>query len=185
MTTSTESTPNVPEPLQITPVIIKSGGGPLPETGSSDAISFDVANPVTIYSPIVQLTAKTGTTWNSAEFERRGRLLEITIVDGDLPPIDSAVPESLIHLAALTISFGQDQIILKEEGIPEIDDLRLAVDSPQVPFSVVESTEKWELSGTTFPNNISTVSLTLGDTELLGYICTNTEVTINVSFRRI
>jgi hypothetical protein len=186
MTVSTESTPNVPQPLQITPVIIKSGGGgPLSETGSSDAIPADVANPVTLYSPIVQLTDKTGTSWNSAEFLSRARLLEVTIVDGDLPLLDSDVPRSLIHLASLTISFGQDQLILREEGIPEIDDLHLVVDSPQVPFTVVESTKGWELSGATFPNNISTVVLTLGDDVLLDYTCTSADVTLGVTVSRI
>ena len=144
------------EPM--TPVIIKSGGGGGGLEQTSRA-SSQVEIGTDSRLPFVETAL--GLKWESSQSQLTGRVTKLTIDDGgeQVPVPDLDQPG---ELASVTIMYGLDQLMVMESGVPAKKDVVLVITSPQVPFDVPQ-TGQWTGSHTTFPNQITSVTLTVGN----------------------
>jgi len=164
----------------MTPVIIKSGGGESGEGGGREQTSrasSQVEIDTDSLLPFVETAL--GLKWESSQSIKSGRIIGLTIDDGE---------ERLVHnihtpdeLASVTLMYGLDQLMVMESGVPAQQDVVLVITSPQVPFDVPQEGQ-WASSTTTFPNQITSVALTVGTEVKLFHECKNPDVTVTINF---
>ncbi len=160
MKAQTSRTPeiNLNPSEQVTPVIVKIGGG--------DVIT-DIANQVTvnIHSPEMPfrdlISDPIGNTWQEAISTLTGRIHMLSLRDGDLNnSYCSVVPQPDV-LTSLEVRFGNDQLVLSEVKDPnEKDKYQLQVQSIGKTFKVNEPAtgEEWYGSDATFPGTKVTLT---------------------------
>ena len=163
------------EPM--TPVIIKSGGGGGGLEQTSRA-SSQVEIGTDSRLPFVETAL--GLKWESSQSQLTGRVTKLTIDDGgeQVPVPDLDQPG---ELASVTIMYGLDQLMVMESGVPAKKDVVLVITSPQVPFHVRQEGQ-WTGSTTTFPNQITSVTLTVGNEVKLFHECKTPDVTVTINF---
>lgn len=177
MSTSAEATRNQlhlhPVEPQPTPVIIK-----LYEEGESpDAASAEVGTNATIFSPMV-FTDSTGETWEVSESTYIGRIREVSVWEDNVV-YDILVPLNERELTSIQIQFGPEtQVVLREEGDLQTDNIHLFIESEEVPFNIDDGAPRvgeWNQSSAKFtprPTRIivqqGQVVLPDGDRELHG-----------------
>ena len=163
------------EPM--TPVIIKSGGGGGGLEQTSRA-SSQVEIGTDSRLPFVETAL--GLKWESSQSQLAGRVTRLTIDDGgeQVPVPDLDQPG---ELASVTIMYGLDQLMVMESGVPANKDVVLVITSPQVPFDVPQEGQ-WTGSHTTFPNQITSVTLTVGNEVKLFHECKTPDVTVTINF---
>lgn len=169
------------EPM--TPVIIKSGGGGV-ESGKGGGLeqtsraSSQVEIDTNSLLPFVETAL--GLKWESSQSIKSGRIIGLTIDDGEEPvPVpDLGQPGELV---SVTLMYGLDQLMVMESGVPAQKDVVLVITSPQVPFDVPQEGQ-WASSTTTFPNQITSVTLTVGSEVKLFHECKNSDVTVTINF---
>ena len=172
-----------PDDEPMTPVIIKSGGGGVESKGGGRLEQTSRASsPVEIESDGFLPFAETvpGLTWESSQSTKKGRIVGLTIDDGgeQVPVPDLDQPG---ELASVTIMYGLDQLMVMESGVPAKKDVVLVITSPQVPFDVPQEGQ-WTGSHTTFPNQITSVTLTVGNEVKLFHECKTPDVTVTINF---
>ena len=162
------------EPM--TPVIIKSGGGGggLEQTSrASSQVEIDTDSRL----PFVETAL--GLKWESSQSQLTGRVTKLTIDDGgeQVPVPDLDQPG---ELASVTIMYGLDQLMVMESGVPP-KDVVLVITSPAAPFDIPQEGH-WTRSNTTFPNQITSVTLTVGNEVKLFHECKTPDVTVTINF---
>ena len=162
------------EPM--TPVIIKSGGGGggLEQTSrASSQVEIDTDSRL----PFVETAL--GLKWESSQSQLAGRVTKLTIDDGgeQVPVPDLDQPG---ELASVTIMYGLDQLMVMESGVPP-KDVVLVITSPAAPFDIPQEGH-WTRSNTTFPNQITSVTLTVGNEVKLFHECKTPDVKVTINF---
>ena len=162
------------EPM--TPVIIKSGGGGggLEQTSrASSQVEIDTDSRL----PFVETAL--GLKWESSQSQLAGRVTKLTIDDGgeQVPVPDLDQPG---ELAFVTIMYGLDQLMVMESGVPP-KDVVLVITSPAAPFDIPQEGH-WTRSNTTFPNQITSVTLTVGNEVKLFHECKTPDVKVTINF---
>ena len=159
----------------VTPVIVKVGGDV--DYGSETP---GIGSPVTIDSSGLPFAATVpGFTWASSQSKVAGRIIQLTIIDGSHTKNVPVTPTS--ELASVTMRFGPARLIAMETGVPAHNEVFLLFTSPEVPFHVGRNGD-WTESGTMFPNNIKSVTLTVGDTQKLNYDFQTDAPTLQIDF---
>ncbi len=142
------------EPLnpgqQVTPVVVKSGGGgpdALPDT-----------NLIIMDSDFMPFKDLTGDTWEQALSSSTGRIHELTLKDGDLQPVYCEILPDPNALTSLELKFaapGGKELFTVSEVKDEHGSIRLQVQSG-VNFRVVTSASRggWTSSQGTFSNKL-------------------------------
>lgn len=159
----------------VTPVIVKVGGDL--DYGSEKP---GIGNPVTIESSELAFVATVpGFIWASSQSREPGRIIRLTILDG---PDKKEVPvDPTSELASVTMRFGPARLIAMETGVAAHNEVFLLFTSPEVPFHAGRHGD-WTESGTMFPNNIKSVTLTVGDTQKLNYDFQTDAPTLQIDF---
>ena len=154
------------DPGAITPVIVKSGGDPHVSI-TSDSIPFAENVP--------------GSFWSSSQSTKTGRITKLKIMDGsdttELPVTPS------LQMASVTFDFGPAQLIAMESGVPT-DEVFLQLVSPEVPFSGAENNGDWKSSHTRFPNKFKSVTVMVGDQQLLSSEFQADDITVEIYFNQ-
>jgi len=171
-----------PDDEPMTPVIIKSGGGGVESKGGGRLEQTSRASsPVEIESDGFLPFAETvpGLTWESSQSTKKGRIVGLTIDDGgeQVPVPDLDQPG---ELASVTIMYGLDQLMVMESGVPP-KDVVLVITSPAAPFDIPQEGH-WTRSNTTFPNQITSVTLTVGNEVKLFHECKTPDVKVTINF---
>jgi hypothetical protein len=117
MKAQTSRTPEISTSEQVTPVIVKIGGG----DAITDSVITDSDNPMTINidSPLMEFTDKTGDetgdTWKEAESTSSGRIHELSIHDGGLKRTDCKVLPQPDVLTSLELRFETGTFEVSEQ----------------------------------------------------------------------
>lgn len=149
---------------QPTPVIIKledEGQGAAP-----DEVKFNVE----ISSPMT-FRETPGETWKVAESTFAGRIVEVTIWEDNVPH-DIPITLSDSELTSVHIHFGSDvQVILREAGQPNTQDVLLVIESEDVPFNITHGLPRegeWHTSVAEITPRPTRVVVRQGQAVLLG-----------------
>lgn len=172
---SAQTTAAKPTVEPVTPVIVKVGGDL--DYGSETP---GARNPVTIDSSGVSFAATVpGFTWASSQSKEPGRIINLSIIDGQNNKDVPVKPTS--ELASVTIRFGPARLIAMETGVPAENEVFLLFTSPEVPFHAGKHGD-WTESGTMFPRRIESVTLTVGDAQILNYEFQTEDPTLRIDF---
>ncbi len=158
MQAQTSRTPEISASEQVTPVIVKIGGGDV--DGDTDPkINFLIDSPLMSFSD--QSANPLG--WTKALSNKTGRIQELTIEDGDLKRIDCNVFPQPNALTSLEVTMpGGEQVVLSEVEDAPGDTYRLQVQSSR-PFQILQGVaEDWKESQQSFSS--SSLSLTFKQT---------------------
>jgi len=160
----------------MTPVIIKSGGG---EGGLEQTSRASSQVEIGTDSRLPFVETALGLKWESSQSQLAGRVTRLTIDDGgeQVPVPDLDQPG---ELASVTIMYGLDQLMVMESGVPP-KDVVLVITSPAAPFDVPQEGH-WTRSNTTFPNQITSVTLTVGNEVKLFHECKTPDVKVTINF---
>ncbi|HKS29434.1 MAG TPA: hypothetical protein VJS44_16510 [Pyrinomonadaceae bacterium] len=183
MNTQTESKQDITQSVlhsdsdQITPIIIKTGGG----GGDADGVT----NQVSIQS-FMKFESSLENTWEVARSADSGRITEVSVKDGD-QKIEDLPIEPNLDPTSVTIYFGQDtMLMLGEEEILNSTQARIVIESNQVPFQI--TTRKglvgWVDSTASFSEQVTSVVIMQGETQLSSYTSTNPDFLVSVIFTR-
>lgn len=169
-----------PDDEPMTPVIIKSGGGGVESKGGGLEQTSRASSPVEIESDGFLPFAETvpGLTWESSQSTKKGRITNLTIDDGAEHPAHKIDPTD--KLASVTLMYGLDQLMVMESGVPP-KDVVLVITSPAAPFDIPQEGH-WTRSNTTFPNQITSVALTVGSEVKLFHECKTPDVKVTINF---
>ena len=130
---------------QQTPVIIKIGSGDVPaSTGLSDSIPVVIES---LFMPFEDPVPE-APTWQTAQSTSTGRIIELTIVEGNQPRVDVPVTPSN-ELTTVRLEHGVFQLILMESGIAP-QEVFLTLTSIGASFSVTPG-ESWTQATANFP----------------------------------
>ena len=165
-------------PAQVTPVIVKSGGGADDEVTARE-------NLVTIDSSMMPfLEPIPGPVWTLAQSSQRGRINELSILD-DGPAKDHPIDPSA-ELASVIINYGADELTLKEEGDTHTGDVYLFIQSP-VEFKVKNRKKGeggWLDSDAPFKSRITRVRFFVGERMIEDYPFKDSDARVNINFQR-
>ncbi|HET6978977.1 MAG TPA: hypothetical protein VFI24_21775 [Pyrinomonadaceae bacterium] len=167
------------EPM--TPIIIKSGGGSGGVGGDLDKTSrASSVVEITTEKNLFFFETAQGLRWESSQTELVGRITGLSITDGEK---QVPVPDlrQTGELACVTLMYGLDQLMVMESGVPAQNDVVLVITSPQIPFDVPKMGD-WAGSKTTFPSQITSVTLTVGHDVSLLHECKTSEVIVTITF---
>jgi len=141
----------IPVTEQVTPVIVKIGGGDMDGDGNTDpSINFLIDSPLMPFSD--QSADPLG--WTEALSTKTGRIQELTIEDGDLKRIDCKVFPQPNALTSLEVTLpGGEQLVLSEVEDAPGDTYRLQVQSSR-PFQILRGVaEDWKESRASFSSS--------------------------------
>ncbi|HEU4931407.1 MAG TPA: hypothetical protein VFT48_04970 [Pyrinomonadaceae bacterium] len=176
MSAQTASALNITEE-PVTPVIVKVGGddvGDASAPGTPNLVSIEVETDKLAFAETVR-----GNKWASSVSTKAGRIFNVTIIDGSTT-ISHAVDQTS-ELASVTIMFGPARLIVMESGVPEDNDVRLLITSPEVLFNVPQPGD-WTMSTATFTNKIKSVALMVGDKQRLNYEFQTEKASVQIDF---
>jgi hypothetical protein len=165
---------------QQTPVIIKVGG----DAAGLYNDQSNVQSPVSIDSPVMTFRENIpGPTWKRAESTRKGRLRELTIVNGDEQQDFPITPDS--QLASITLQYGLDELVIREIGDAHNNNVSLEFVSDQVPFTATREPD-WNDASATFPQAVTGVVFKQGETVVVQqrYRVPNIRLTFSIDYRR-
>jgi len=168
-----------PDDEPMTPVIIKSGGGGVESKGGGLEQTSRASSVVEIQTGSSLPFAQTvpGPKWESSQSTKTGRITNLTIDDGAEQPVAHKI-DPTDELASVTLMYGLDQLMVMESGIPAKREVVLVITSPEAPFD-----RQWTESTTaTFPNQITSVALTVGTEVKLFHECKTPDVTVTIDF---
>lgn len=99
---------------QVTPVIVKIGGGDeIADSSSTDPMIIDIDSPLMGF--IVKIAGKTEGTWTEAESTSTGRIHELSILDGTLKRTDCKVLPRPDVLTSLELRFEKGTFEVSEK----------------------------------------------------------------------
>lgn len=159
----------------VTPVIVKTGGD------DDDPRTKDrPGHRVTIrcdMMPFIETVA--GPRWASSQSQSKGRIIELSIIDGSGPPITQAVA-SRNTLNSVTIEFGSARLTAMESGLADAGDVVLLLISPETLFEADK--RDWHFSTAHFKDPIARVTLMEGDRRAFFHKFQSEDATVTLSF---
>jgi hypothetical protein len=128
---------------EVTPVIVKIGGGDAAAGNSENGNEFS------IYSPVMPFMDSTGDMWNKAWSTSTGRIHELSLEKGDQKTMYCEVTPQPNMVTSLEVTMetlmGEGKIRMYEK--PEGDSFLLYIESHGVPFHATDETSKgWKNS---------------------------------------
>ncbi len=161
---ATEFTPK--EDWEVTPVIIKTGGGTGGQTGGEvDPPAQQVLCTIDVQHDTLEnqgfISTLLGNQWQSAKSDKVASIKEVLIIEKGKDPI--TLTADLPGLATLQISYGQETLIVQEVARPDSKYTNLSISS-SVPFGVpAETTTAWTNSTADVPAEPPFVVFSQGD----------------------
>ena len=142
----------LPEEWEVTPVIIKTGGGtvdpipPLTDPKATTKCTIGLKSQEFVSHEL-------DNEWESAKSNRTAGILEVHINDGGVPVSPPITAERQGPPAVLQISYGDETLILQDGVLADSENTKLAISS-SVPFTVTvppESDDEWRHSEAPVP----------------------------------
>ena len=158
----------------VTPVIVKTGGD------DDDPRTKDLpGHRVTIQCAMPFIETVAGPRWASSQSQSKGRIIELSIIDGSMPPITHTVA-SRNSLTSVTIEFGLARLSAMESGLADAGDVVLLLLSPEIPFEADK--RDWNFSKAHFKDPITRVTLMEGDRRAFFHEFQSEDATVQLSF---
>jgi hypothetical protein len=154
---------------QMTPVIIKTGGGPV-DPPSPIKCTIGVENEAFISSLVDDK-------WQSAMSAQTGSITEVIIDDNGCV---SRINTDLVGLAVVQITYGQDLLIVQEVALPHSEFTNLSISS-SLKFAVTQgdSPDEWSSSDASVSADPPFIVFTKGS-RMEKIHCESTAVTITL-----
>jgi len=166
---------------EVTPVIIKTGGGPDVRPPKGTPPHRHVPEPrvqctITAEGKDFESARENGR-WGSAKSVQTASIVEVAITDNGVPVLPPFTANSP-GLVVLQITYGPETLIVQETEIQGNSDLTNLLISSSHLFSAAN--DKWSESSSTVPADFPLVVFTYGG-ESKTYQCESNNVTITVS----
>ena len=172
---------------EVTPVIVKIGGGDATPAAAPGRQTYSIS----IASDFMTFQDQSGASWQKASSNLPGRIHELTVEDGNLQPVYCNVLPQSNALTTVDITFetanGTEKLSLGEQK--DGDNFRLAAQSSSVSFEVTTPAPHghWKASAASFLGK--PVKVTLKQTSSTGehlvefeYLFNHAEISLGIDF---
>jgi len=180
---------DIPVTQEVTPVIIKIGGGDTGPAGTAKATKTGTYD-ISIASDFMTFEDQSGASWKQASSTLPGRIHELTLSDGDMQPVYCKVMPQPNALTSVEVTFqtapGLEKLHMEEK--PNGNDFLLEMVSSSVDFNVTQAAPHggWKASTATFSGKPVEVTLKqLNGTEELvvfHYLFNHDEISLGLEF---
>lgn len=188
MKPQTSQSTDIPVTQEVTPVIVKIGGGDSAPAVATGTKTYNV----NIACDLMKFQDESGESWNQASSNLPGRIHELGVQEGNLNPLYCNVSPQSDALTTVEVTFETkngpaEKLIIKEQKNGH--DFLLDAQSSVVPFSVTQPAPHggWKASNATFTSKPLMVTLTQTnaageDLVVFEYLFNHGEISLNIDF---